>query len=90
MAVIVNERGIEALKNAVVIRAAKDYRSGLKYVVRLRNGVLTEKKKLAMENKLADLKQIEDFFVSEYFMFFTDLDGKYLMRKIQRDCGYSP
>ena len=37
-----------------------------------------------------DLKQIEDFFMSEYFMFFTDLDGKYLMQKIQKDCGYSP
>ncbi len=65
----------QALGNAVVLRAVKDYRA------------MHRKYKKHPENVAVkrNMVEIEQFFQSEYFSLFTDLDGAALLMRIKRD-----
>lgn len=63
----------EALGNAVVLQAVKDYRRAYKRLLRHPNDHLAKR----------DVDEIEKFFTSAYFNIFTDLDGEMLMHRLQ-------
>ncbi len=67
----------EALGNAVVLRAAKDYRSALRRLKRF------------PENKAAQkaAKECEEFFLGPVIEIYTSLDGKMIMDKIREEEG---
>lgn len=65
----------ENLVNAVVIRAAKDYRWALRML----------KKHPDHEKALASKKEVEDFFHSGWFEFLTDADGDYLLERLRTE-----
>ena len=63
----------EALGNAVVLQAVKDYRQAYKRLKRHPNDHIAER----------DVKEIEGFFMSQHFNLFTELDGESLMYRLQ-------
>ena len=65
----------ENLANAIVIQAAKDYRTALKCV------------KLNPRNTSAqyDKAELERFFRSGWYAELTKVDGEYLMAKLQEE-----
>lgn len=65
----------EALGNAVVLQAVKDYRDA------------TEKLSRGKKNTIAeDMKnECERFFNSPYFNIFTQLDGKALLSQLRKE-----
>ena len=67
----------EALGNAVVLQAVKDYRDAVKKLSRGRTNVAAE----SMKN------ECERFFTSNYFNLFTSLDGKMLLSQLQKEAG---
>lgn len=69
-----NTTSYEALKNAVVLQAVKDYRRISKQ--------LKKKKSKYLEN---ELHTIESFFLSDFFDFYTDCDGAYVLRKLREE-----
>ena len=68
----------ENLANAIVITAAKDYRDALRS--------LTRNKKNNNAKRMKE--EVERFFNSDWYSVLTDLDGAFLMRKIQEEVGY--
>ena len=65
----------ERLANAIVLQAAKDYRTALKRVARRpkdRDGLATK-------------NECERFFRSGWFGFLTGIDPEMLMRKLQME-----
>lgn len=67
------------LANAVIVDAVRQYR---KLKQKQRTG--TRLGKAAIE----DLKEIEEFFLSEWFEFLTDIDGKALLRGLQAETTF--
>ena len=65
----------EALGNAVVLQAVKDYREAVKKLSRGRVNHAAE----------ATKKECERFFQSGYFNVFTALDGKALLSQLERE-----
>lgn len=65
----------EALGNAVVLQAVKDYREA---VHKLSHG---KKNTIAESTK----QECERFFQSPYFNVFTQLDGKALLSQLERE-----
>lgn len=65
----------EALGNAVVLQAVKDYREA---VHKLSRG---KKNKIAESTK----QECERFFQSPYFNVFTQLDGKALLSQLEKE-----
>lgn len=65
----------EALGNAVVLQAVKDYREAVKKLSRGRKNTAAEDMK----------KDCERFFTSSYFNMFTSLDGKALLSRLERE-----
>lgn len=65
----------QALENAVVVQAVKDYRDA---VHKLSRG----KKNMAAETMK---KECERFFKSSDFNIFTQLDGKVLLSQLERE-----
>lgn len=65
----------QALGNAVVVQAVKDYRDA---VHKLSRG----KKNMAAETTK---KECERFFQSSHFNIFTQLDGKVLLSQLERE-----
>ena len=65
----------EALANAVVLQAVKDWRDS---VQQLNKG----KRNIAAE---ATKEECERFFKSSYFNTFTELDGNMLLNKLQSE-----
>ena len=65
----------EALGNAVVLQAVKDYREA---VHKLSHG---KKNTIAESTK----KECERFFKSPYFNVFTQLDGKALLSQLEKE-----
>ena len=63
----------EALGNAVVLQAVKDYSRAYKRLLRHPNDHLAKR----------DVAEIEKFFTSAYFNIFTDLEGEMLMHRLQ-------
>ena len=68
----------ENLANAIVITAAKDYRDVLRSLTRNKNNNNAKRMK----------EEVERFFNSDWYSVLTDLDGAFLMRKIQEEVGY--
>lgn len=65
----------EALGNAVVLQAVKDYRDAVKKLSRGRTNVKAE----------ATKKECERFFKSSHFNIFTSLDGNALLSQLERE-----
>jgi len=65
----------QELANAIIILAAKDYRSALRRL------------KKDGENRAAEdeLRSIERFFRSPWYEMLTDVDGEYLIRKLREE-----
>ena len=65
----------QELANAIIVLAAKDYRSALRRM--RKNG----------ENKIAadELRRLEQFFRSGWYEMLTDLDGEYLIKKLREE-----
>lgn len=68
----------QALGNAVVLQAVKDYRDAVK---KLSRGKKNEK---ATQMKA----ECEKFFKSGYFNVFTELDGKALLSQLEKEAEY--
>lgn len=65
----------EGLANAIIVQAAKDYRAALM--------VLSENPRSILANR--DKAECERFFLGKWFSELTEVDGKWLMRKLQRE-----
>jgi hypothetical protein len=65
-----NDEGVDLLRNAIVIQAAKDYKRSFDY----KSGACDE----------FDRKEIEKFFRSEWYEQLTDVDSEYIMNEIKR------
>jgi len=65
----------QALCNAIIIQAVKDYRLALKNLKRNPDSY-----------KAKDTKEeCERFFRSKYYMGLTDVDGEYLIRRLNEE-----
>ena len=62
----------EALANAVIMQAVKDFRAALKRKKRFPDDGKAEK----------DIREITRFFCSQYFQALSDLDGPRLVKEI--------
>lgn len=65
----------EALGNAVVIQAVKDYREAVHKLSRGKKNTIAESTK----------QECERFFQSPYFNVFTQLDGKALLSQLEKE-----
>ena len=65
----------EALGNAVVIQAVKDYREAVHKLSRGKKNTIAESMK----------QECETFFQSPYFNVFTQLDGKALLSQLEKE-----
>ncbi len=65
----------ENLANAIILQAVKDYRDALKALKR------NPDYRIAQSGK----KECEQFFCSEWFQALTSIDGRMLIRKLQRE-----
>lgn len=68
-----NMEAYERLANAVVIKAAKDYRRALKKLSRNHNNL----------DAMSEIASIERFFRSGWFGVLTTVDPEMLIRKLQ-------
>lgn len=64
----------EALGNAVVLQAVKDYRDAVQKLSRGKKNTIAESMK----------QECERFFQSPYFNVFTQLDGKALLSQLEK------
>lgn len=67
--------GYEGLINAIIKQAVQDYATGLRAAVTRPHDYQTQK-------KAADARR---FFLSKWFDAMTDIDGKWIVRKIEQD-----
>ena len=65
----------EALGNAVVLQAVKDYREAVHKLSRGKKNTIAESTK----------QECERFFQSPYFNVFTQLDGKELLSQLEKE-----
>ncbi|MCD8021501.1 MAG: hypothetical protein LUF30_00445 [Lachnospiraceae bacterium] len=65
----------QALCNAIIIQAVKDYRIALKALKRNPNSMA------ALDTK----REVERFFRSQWYMVLTDVDGEFLIRKLNEE-----
>ena len=65
----------EALGNAVVLQAVKDYRDAMHKLSRGKKNTIAESTK----------QECERFFKSPYFNVFTQLDGKSLLSQLEKE-----
>lgn len=63
------------LANAIIIQAAKDYKTALVHLCGIPDGIERSKA----------VRDLETFFCSNWFSVLSDLDGKTLMNKIKED-----
>lgn len=64
------DEGVDLLRNAIVIQAAKDYQRSFE----VRTGACD----------LFDREEIEKFFRSEWYEQLTDVNSEYIMNEIKR------
>ena len=69
------EDGYTRLVNAIVIRAAQDYRQALRALKR------NPRNNTAQDN----IREIEHFFRSGWYQELTDIDGEYLIEMLQKE-----
>jgi len=67
-------RAWEALANAIITRAAEDYRLALESI-----------KKTRGKGAIADALAIERFFASDWYGQLTDMDGSYIINRIRQE-----
>ena len=79
--VFLMDRGVEVdnsyyqdLANAIVERAVEDYRYVLSGYTKKENAPLKE-------------KEIESFFLGQWFVVLTNIDGKDLLKRLRREYG---
>ena len=65
----------EELGNAVVLRAVDDWRDAIRTLRKHPDHVQAERMR----------RDCERFFLSRWFGFWTDLDGRWLLRKLKED-----
>ena len=65
----------EALGNAVVLQAVKDYRDAVQKLSRRKKNTIAESMK----------QECEIFFQSPYFNVFTQLDGKVILSQLEKE-----
>jgi hypothetical protein len=69
------EDNYQALANAIILQAVKDFRPAYRRLKRHPND------KLAQDT----VREITQFFCSQYFQALTDLDGPALLNRIMRE-----
>lgn len=67
----------EALGNAVVLQALKDYRDAVKTLSHGKKNTIAESTK----------NECERFFRSSYFNVFTELEGKVLLSQLEKEAA---
>lgn len=70
-----DEDGCQRLANAVIILASKDYRAALKKI----------KKNPYSKAAKAELKEIEDFFHSDWYSVLTSVDGDMILKGLREE-----
>lgn len=71
-----NYNPYEELANAVIVQACEDYKRA--YACYLRNPDSAERTKQQLE-------ELEFFFRSDWYKTLTELDGEYLMQRLQEE-----
>lgn len=71
--------GYQRLANAIIEQAAKDYRND-SYILRTK-----APKSKVYKKAVSDLKRIEQFFRSDWFKELTNIDGEWLLGKLQEE-----
>lgn len=66
---------VEELANAIIVRAAKDYRKALKRSLCFPNSN-------SVKN---EIRKLEAFFQSDYYKLMTNLDGDMLMQRLRQE-----
>jgi hypothetical protein len=65
--------GYEALANAIIIQAAKDFRAAYKRMKRFPNDARAQD----------EVREITKFFCSQWFVMLSDVDGPTLLKKMK-------
>lgn len=74
------DEGYRLLADAVIIRAAKDYKRAIR-VLKKNYNPMSDKYISAQKSA----RECERFFLSEWFGMLTNLDGATILRKLQED-----
>ena len=69
--------GYENLANAIILQAVKDWRSAVRKL----------KKRPRYDPAKQMKEECEAFFLSEWFEQLTEVDGRYLLRKLKQEEG---
>ena len=86
----------QALANAIILQAARDYRQDRKVLQRIRkrvqNGIPVEedeRKRLRAQydKTAADMRQLEHFFTSGWFTVLSDADGHVLLQQLRKEAA---
>lgn len=77
--------GYASLANAIVEQAVNDYRSAARVLAQTANDPDSISNSLRRYHALRGVKEIEEFFTSQWFGTLTAIDGKWLLHKMQRE-----
>lgn len=72
-----NTQACRDLADAIIIKAAKDYRAALRRKRRNPGSVKAE----------YSIREIERFFRSKWFTCLTDVKGEYLIERLKKETG---
>ena len=72
---MLSDNGYHVLANAIILQAIKDFQGAYRILKKYPDSKAAE----------AEVKEISEFFCSEYFMMLTDTDGPTLLRKIKKE-----
>ncbi len=67
------------LANAIIVRAADDYRKALKKLKKDKDDIKAKSTK----------DECERFFLSEWYMMLTNVDGNWLMKMLRKEMGWT-
>lgn len=85
-------RGEVELINAIIVKAAQDYAWSLRYLRRLMAGETPKKGRDGNTQHWSDAAKMkgetEWFFCSGWYAWLTDLNGDYLVERIQKIAGW--
>ncbi len=70
-----NEEGCERLANAIIVRAAKDYRTAARKIRRYPGN----------KAHMNTLMEVEEFFLSRWFAVLTEADGEMILSKLKEE-----
>ena len=72
-----NTEACQNLANAIIIKAANDYRAALRRQLRNPGSVKADH----------DIREIERFFRSNWFTCLTTIDGEYMIERLRKEAG---